>query len=71
MVRIRFLCNEKSFVFMVCKKTVGLFDPRIKNSYFVKVNIIAVHSLMSVESLSSACVKSLEFADIKIILFVH
>ena len=32
--------------------------------------IIAVHSLISVESLSSACVNSLEIAEISFILFV-
>ena len=32
--------------------------------------IIAVHSLMRVESRSSACVIKKEFADIKFILFV-
>ena len=31
---------------------------------------MAKHSLTSVESLSSACVKSLEFAEIRFILFV-
>ena len=52
-------------------KTVGCFDPRIKNSYSVSVFIIAVHPLMSVESLNSACVKNLEFADNKIIWLVR
>ena len=32
--------------------------------------IIAVHSLMRVESHSSACVNKQEFADIRFILFV-
>ena len=36
----------------------------------MRVSIIAVHSLISVESLSSACVDILEFAEIRFILFV-
>ena len=32
--------------------------------------IIAVHSLISIETLSSACVNNLEFAEIRLILFV-
>ena len=52
------------------KRTVGCFDPSIKISYSVRVYIIAVHSLINVESLSSACVNSLEFAEIRFILFV-
>ena len=36
----------------------------------MRVNIIAVHSLMSVDCLSSACVNSLEIAEIRFILFV-
>ena len=52
------------------KRTVGCFDPSIKNSYSVRVYIIAVQSLISVESLSSACVNSLQFAEIRFILFV-
>ena len=56
---------------MICnKKTVGCFDPSIRNSYSVSVYIIAVHSLIRVESLSSACVNNREFADIRFILFV-
>ena len=51
-------------------KTVGCFDPRIRNSYSLRVYIIAVHSHISVESLSSACVNSLELAEIKFTLFV-
>ena len=31
---------------------------------------MAVHSLISVESLSSACVNSLKFAEMRFILFV-
>ena len=31
---------------------------------------MAMHSLIRVESLSSACVNSLEFAELRIILFV-
>ena len=44
------------------------FDLRTKHSYAVKVYGMAVHSPLRVES--SACVKSLEFADIRFILFV-
>ena len=51
-------------------KIVGCFDPRNKNSYSVNVYMMAVHSFMSVMSLSSACVKRLEFADIRFILLV-
>ena len=36
----------------------------------MRVYNIAVPSLISVESLSSACVYSLEFAEIRFILFV-
>ena len=35
----------------------------------MRVYIIAVHSLLFVESLSSACVNNLEFAEIRFILF--
>ena len=52
------------------KTSVGCFDPSNKNSYSVRVYIVAVHSLISVEILSSACVISLEFVEIKFILFV-
>ena len=51
-------------------KTVGCFDPSIKNSYSVKVSTIDVHSLIRVESRSSACVNRREFAEIRLILFV-
>ena len=36
----------------------------------MRVYIIAVLSLINVESLSSACVNSLEFSEIRFILFV-
>ena len=36
----------------------------------MRVFIVAVHSLISVESLTSACVNSLEFAEIRFFLFV-
>ena len=52
-------------------KTVGCFDPSIKNSYSVKICMIAVHSLIRVESSSSACVNRREFAEIRFILFVR
>ena len=51
-------------------KTVGCFDPSIRNSYSVIVLTIAVHSLIRVESRSSACVNNRDFADIRFILFV-
>ena len=51
-------------------KTVGCFNPRIKNSYSVRVCMIAVHSLIRVENLNSACVNKEEFADIRFILIV-
>ena len=41
------------------KRSVGCLHPRIKNSYSLRVYIIAAHSLIS-----SACVKFLEFAEI-------
>ena len=37
----------------------------------MRVYIIAVHSLINIESLSSACVKSLELAEVSFILFVR
>ena len=49
---------------------MGCFDPNIKNLYSVSVCIMAVHSLIREESLSSACVNSLEFAEMRFILFV-
>ena len=52
------------------KKTVGCFDPSIKNSFSVRVYIITVHSLIRVENRSSACVNKREFADMRFILFV-
>ena len=52
------------------KRTVGCFDPSIRKSYSVSVYFIAVHSLIRVESRSSACVNKREFADIRVILFV-
>ena len=51
-------------------ETVGCFYPRIKHSYSVNVYMMAVHSLINVESLSSACVRSLEFAGFRFILLV-
>ena len=36
----------------------------------MRVYIIALHYLVSVESLSSACASSVEFAEIRLILFV-
>ena len=51
-------------------KSVGCFDARIKKSYSVIVYIRAVLSLIRVESLNSARIKSLEFADMRLILSV-
>ena len=51
-------------------KTDVCFDPSIKNYYSVRVCMIAVHSLIRVESRNSACVNRREFADIRLILFV-
>ena len=56
--------------FWSVNRTVGCFDPSIKNSYSVRVYIMALHSLMSVESLSSACVDNFKFAEIRLISFV-
>ena len=53
---------------MICKKYVGCCDPRIKNSYCVRVYNIAVNSLMSVESLSSTFVNNLEIEEIRFLL---
>ena len=47
-----------------------MFRSSIKNSYSVSVYIIAVHSIIRVESLSTACKTSLEFAEMRFILFV-
>ena len=42
----------------------------LKFECILSVYILAVHSLMKVESVSFACVKSLEHAGIRFILFV-
>ena len=52
------------------KKTVRCFDPSIKSSNSVRVYILAVHSLISVESLSSAESVNIQFAEIRFTLFV-
>ena len=63
MVRIRFLCKEENYEFMICKKNVGFFDPRIRSFYFVNVYMyiymMVVPPLMSAEILKSACEKIL------------
>ena len=64
---LNFCVNRKIIGLWSVYKTVGFFDPSIKNSCSVNVYILAVHSLISVESLSSAWVKSVEFADIMFI----
>ena len=51
-------------------KTVGCIDPSIKNSFSATVCMIAVHSLIRVESRNLACVNRREIADIRFILFV-
>ena len=43
--------------FRSLKKTVGCFEPRIENSCSVSAYFMAVQSLVTVESPSSACVK--------------
>ena len=52
------------------RTAVGRFDPSTKNSYSVSVYIIALNFLITAGSVNSACVKTLEFADIIFILFV-
>ena len=51
-------------------KNVRCLDPSIKNSYSVQVCMIAVRSLIRVESQNSACVNRREFAEMIIILIV-
>ena len=51
-------------------KNVGCFDSSVKNSYSVRVCMIAVHSLIRVKSRKSACVNKREFANLRFILFV-
>ena len=51
-------------------RTVGCFDKRIEFSYSVNVYKLAVISLISLESLSSAWVKNLEIADVESILLL-
>ena len=51
-------------------RIVRYFDPSMKKSYSVRVYIIAVHSLLKEEILSLAFVISLDFAEIRFILFV-
>ena len=53
------------------KRTVGCFDRIIKESHSVRLYIIAVHSVISVESLCSACLNSLKFAEIGFIFLFH
>ena len=36
----------------------------------MRVNFVAVHSLISVESLSLVCVNSLEFVEMRFVLFI-
>ena len=43
----------------------------VENSYYVRVYIMAVHSLISVESLALAFVISIEFAEKRFILFIR
>ena len=46
MVWVRFLCKEKDDCLWSVNRTVGCFDPSIRNSYSVSVYIMAVHSLI-------------------------
>ena len=48
-------------------KIFGCFDQRNKKSYSDYVYMMKVNSIMSEEIPNSACVKSLEFADIKFV----
>ena len=64
------MCNKKTIDLRTVTKNIGCSDPRIKSSYSMRVYTIIVHSLISVESLKSACVNSLAFAEIRFILFV-
>ena len=61
---------KKIWLFDLLKKTVGCFKPKIKNSCSVSAYFMAVQTLVTVESLSSACLKSLEFTDKRFILLV-
>ena len=70
MVCLDFCVRRKIIGLWSVNKTVGCLDPSKKNSCSVCVHIMAVHSLIRVESLSSACVNSLEFAELRFILFV-
>ena len=70
MIWFDFCVKRKNIGLWSVNKIVGCLDPSIKNSYSVVVFIIAVHSLIRVERLSSACVNSLEFAEMRFVLFV-
>ena len=67
-IKIR-LKNRKTMNLLSASKTSECFDPLIKKIIFRQCLfiIIAVHSLISVKILSSACVKSLEFVDINLL----
>ena len=47
-----------------------MFRSKYQNSYSVSVYLMAMHSLISVEVLSSACVNILEFAEMSFILYI-
>ena len=49
-----FCVKRKMIGLWSVNRTVGCFDPSIRNSYSVSVYIMAVHSLIRVESRSSA-----------------
>ena len=57
------LVKKKNIGLWSVKKTVGCLDPSNENSCSVSVFIMAFPSLIRVESLSSACVNSLEIAE--------
>ena len=63
-VKIR-LKNRKIMELLSASKTSERIDPMIKKIILRQcIHFIAVHFLISVEILSSACFKSLEFVDI-------
>ena len=63
--------KKKIIGLLSVNKTVGCLDPSIKNSYSVSVYFMAVHSLISVESLSSAGVNSLELRKCGSFYLIH
>ena len=70
MVWFEYFVKRKIIDLWSVNKTVGCLNPSVKNSYSVSVYIMAVQSLIRLESLSSACVNSLELAEMRFILCV-